>query len=313
MIGKTLTLVCAAVFVAALVASGAEPAKAAPAPAKAPGKAAPAPAPAPAKAKAEPAENWEDRVEKALDGTVGDLSWKEEALPDVLAAIGKAAGVAVILDPKAAADPKKIKITLTVSRENRMTLRSVLANVLKLSSMRYTLRDEAVFVSTRERLVAELLAGDEGPTPAVPGLTVPMTPADAMVATTDFYDDSEEHLPETITDFVRGPVDARFEKPAYRDAQGRLNFPAPPMIIADPDILNPLYRFDTRPWFLKPAYLAPYYWGPESRAASADPAKVRETESLKALLEYMKNNPELTVGQLIQQLEAGAAKGKAAQ
>ena len=309
MVSKVLALVPAAFLVTALAAFGAEPAKAAdPAPAKAAPKEA-----AKSTAKAEPVETWEDRAEKALDGAVGDLAWKEEALPDVLATIGKAAGVAVILDPKAAADPQKIKITLTVARENKMTLRSVLANVLKLSGLRYMLKDEAIFVSTRERLVNELLAGDEGPAPSVPGLNAPMTAGDAMVATTDFFDDSEEHLPETITDFTRAPVDARFEKPAYRDAQGRIHFPAPPMIIADPDILNPLYRFDNHPWFLKPAYLAPYYWGPQSQAANADSgtaSKVRETESLKALLEYLKTNPELTVGQLIHQLEASMAKSR---
>lgn len=309
MASKVLALVPGAVLVLALAAFGAEGSKADPAPAKAP-KADPAPA------KAAPAESWEDRVEKALDGAVGDLSWKEEALPDVLATIGKAAGATVVLDPKAADDPRKIKITLEVSRETRMTLRSVLANVLKLSGMRYMLKDEAIFVSTRERLVGELLGENQGPAPAVPGLNVPMTAGDAVVATTDFFDDSEEHLPETIADFVRGPVDARFEKPAYRDAQGRIHFPAPPTIIADPDILNPLYRFDTRPWFLRPAYLAPYYWGPASQpAASESPAapaasKVRETEALKALLEYLKTNPELTVGQLIQQLESSLGKSR---
>ena len=101
--------------------------------------------------------------------------------------------------------------------------------------------------------------------------------------------------------------------PAFRNSARK--FPAPPTIIADPDILNPLYRFDDKPWFLRPQYLAPFYWGPAAQPAAeaATAAKVREAEALKALLEYLKTNPELTIGQLIQQLEASLAKGKPTQ
>jgi hypothetical protein len=252
-------------------------------------------------------ESWDEKVNKALDKPLGEVKWKEEALPDVLDTIGKAAGTAVVLDPKALKDPKKVKISLTVPKGSKMTLRSALGNVLKLAGLRYTLKDQAIFVSTRARIVSDLLVGVRGPAPAVPGVSYPMTVGDAVAATVDFYDGSEEHLPETVLDFVRGPVDARFEKPAYRDALGRLHFPGPPMIIQDPNVLDPYRRFSRKPWFLRPPYLAPMYWGPTSQAVST--TKVRETEMLKALLDYMRKNPDLTVGQLIQQLEAGQLKG----
>jgi hypothetical protein len=188
-----------------------------------------------------------------------------------------------------------------------MSLRSALGNVLKLAGMRYALKDQAIFVSTQERIVGELLVGVRGPEPAVPGVNYPMTAGDAVAATVDFYDGSEEFLPVSIADFTRAPLSAykRFEKPAYRDALGRLHFPAPPMIIQGPDILDPNIRFSSKPWFLKPEYLAPLYWGPNGQLNTGSVAATRDSEMLKALLHYMKQNPKTTVGQLIQQLEAG--------
>ncbi|HOX07493.1 MAG TPA: hypothetical protein PK280_13910 [Planctomycetota bacterium] len=251
------------------------------------------------------AESWEARAEKALDAAASVDGWKDASLKDVLDVISKAAGVAVVLDPKAAPEADKVKITMTIPKESGMTLRSVLGNVLKLSGLRYALKDQAIFVSTRERLVADLLSPDSRPAPYVPGVSGPMTAGDAIASTVDFFDGSEEFIPETVLDFVRGPVDARFETRPYRDAQGRLHFPGPPMVIQDPNLLNPVYRFDTKPYFLKPEYLAPLYWGPQGRQVGAveSGASVRDTEVLKALLDYMQKNPELTVGQLIQRLE----------
>lgn len=259
------------------------------------------------------APSWEDQVEKALDKTVS-FDWKGQPLPDVLAWMGKAAGAAVVLDPQALKEPGKVRITMSAAPEAGMTLRSALGNVLKLAGLRYTLKDQAIYVSSPERLVAELLAGQPGPAPAVPGVSYPMTEGDALAATVDFFDNSEEFVPETVLDFVRAPVDARFEKPAYRDAQGRLHFPGPPLYIQDPEIFNPYRRFSRDPWFLRPPYLAPYYWGPESRpaAAAATPeVSARETEGLKALLQFMRQHPEVTIPQLIQQLEVLTVKGAA--
>ena len=249
--------------------------------------------------------SWEDKVEGALDKPVS-FTWKNQALPDVLDAIGKAAAVTVVLDPAAIADPATVKISLSISRESGMTLRSALGNVLKMAGLRYTLKDQAIFVSTRDRIVTELLAGETGPVAAVPGVSYPMTAGDAVAASVDFFDGSEESIPVLAGDFLRMPVDARFERPAYRDAQGRLHFPAPPTYIQGPEILNPNYRFSTTPVFLKPEYLAPLYWGPESQRVGRD--EVRDTEALKALIHYMQKHPELTVGQLIQQLEAAQVK-----
>jgi hypothetical protein len=294
---KLLTIAAAGMLVVSALAGAAEKGKAkAKATAKAEKKAA-----APRK------QTWEEKVNKALDKPLGKIEWKNEGLADVLNTIGKAAGTAVVLDPKALKDPAKVKISLTVPKGSKMTLRSALGNVLKLAGLRYTLKDQAIFVSTRNRIVADLLVGVKGPAPAVPGVSYPMTTGDAVAATVDFYDGSEEHLPQTLMDLSRGPVDARFEKPAYRDALGRLHFPGPPMIIQDPKVLDPYRRFSRKPWFLRPPYLAPMYWGPSSQAVATK--KVKETELLKGLLDYMKKNPNLTVGQLIQQLEAGKLTG----
>ena len=268
------------------------------------------PAKAPRVAKPAGEESWEARAEKALDAPAAIEGWKDAPLKDVLDVLGKAAGVAVVLDPKAVPDADKVKITMTIPKESQMSLRSVLGNVLKLAGLRYALKDEAIFVSTRERLVAEILAADTRPAPYVPGVSGPMTAGDALAASVDFFDGSEEFIPQSIMDFVRGPVDARFEIQPYRDAQGRLHFPGPPMVLPDPNLLDPVHRFDTFPWFLKPQYLAPMYWGPQGKAVGGDASKVLETETLKALLEYLTKHPELTAGQLIQQLEAAQAKDK---
>ncbi len=291
MINRTLALLLAGSFVLTGAAGAAQPAGAG------------------AKAGSADAGSWEARAEKALDAQATVEGWKDASLKDVLDVISKATGVAVVLDPKAVPEADKTRITMTIPKESQMTLRSVLGNVLKLAGLRYTLKDQAIFVSTRERLVADLLAGDAGPAPYVPGVSGPMTAGDAIAATVDFFDGSEEFIPQSNLDFIRGPVDARFEIKPYRDAQGRLNFPGPPMVIADPNLLNPVYRFDTQPYFLRPEYLAPLYWGPQSQPLGAEAAsKVRDTEVLKALLEYMKKHPELTVGQLVQQLEQVQAR-----
>lgn len=293
---RIFALLLAGTFLLAGASTGAEPLK---------GKAAPAARPA-------AAESWESRAEKALDAVTTVDGWKDASLKDVLDVISKAAGVAVVLDPKAAPEADKTKITMTIPKESGMTLRSVLGNVLKLAGLRYALKDQAIFVSTRERLVADLLAADTRPAPYVPGVSGPVTAGDALAATVDFFDGSEEFIPETVLDFVRGPVDARFETRPYRDAQGRLHFPGPPTVIQDPNLLNPNYRFDTKPYFLRPEYLAPLYWGPQSQplGAAESTAKVRDAELLKALLEYMKKHPEITVGQLMQQLEQGQTQKK---
>ncbi len=112
-------------------------------------------------------------------------------------------------------------------------------------------------------------------------------------------------MPETISDFIRSPVDIRFQTRPYRDSLGRLHFPGPPMFLKDPHSLNVNRRFSDRPYFLKPEYLAPLYWGPDGSMLPRNRTKARETEALRALLDYMKKNPETTVGQLLQQLEAG--------
>jgi hypothetical protein len=293
---RTLALLLAGAFLLAGASSGAEPAK---------GKAPPAAKPA-------TAESWEAQAEKALDATATVDGWKDASLKDVLEVVSKAAGVAVVLDPKAAPEADKVKITMTIPKDSGMTLRSVLGNVLKLAGLRYALKDQAIFVSTRERLVADLLAADTRPAPYVPGVSGPITAGDAIAATVDFFDGSEEFIPQSNLDFIRGPVDARFETPPYRDAQGRLHFPGPPMVIQDPNLLNPNYRFDTKPYFLRPEYLAPLYWGPQSQAlgAAEGAAKVRDAELLKALLDYMRKHPEITVGQLMQQLEQGQVQKK---
>jgi hypothetical protein len=251
-------------------------------------------------------DNWTEKVEQSLDKPLGAVNWKNAALPDVLSTIGKAAGVAVVLDHQAVKDAAKIRITLEVPGGGAMTLRAALGNVLKLAGLRYTLKDQAIFVSTREKIVGELLIGVRGPAPAVPGVSYPMTPGDAVAATVDFYDGREERLPETIADLTRAPVDARFETPPYRDSLGRLHFPGPPLYLQGRDVLDPYLRFSSHPWFLRPPYLAPYYWGPASSSASASEA--RQTEALRALLDYMRRHPDITVGQLIQQLEAGMLK-----
>ena len=252
-------------------------------------------------------EGWEEKIEKALDKTVA-FTVKGEALPDVLKTLEKAAGVKIILDTATVKGADKIRISLAVGAKDKMTLRSALGNVLKLAGLRYTLQDQAIFVSTRARIVGDLLVGVRGPAPAVPGVSYPMTVGDAVAATVDFFDGKEERLEVSITDFTRAPVDARFERPAYRDSLGRLHFPAPPMIIQGHEVLDPNRRFSSKPWFLRPEYLAPLYWGPQSQAVSKD--EVRSAEALKALLQYMKKHPDITVGQLIQQLEGRKVRTK---
>jgi len=204
---------------------------------------------------------FESRVEKAFERVV-DLSWRDAALKDVLALVGKTADVSLVLDNKLPAAVRDQKITFTTKR---MTLRSVLGHVLRLAStrevrLRYALMDEAIVISEERALAGRLLGGAAQ---ADPIHAEPMTEADALVAVTDF-DPWTENVQGTGTleELLWWSPFRTLPRP-YRDAQGRLHFPGPrSMWVASPDLGHPRFLFNDHPSFLKPEYLWELYYRP---------------------------------------------------
>jgi len=95
---------------------------------------------------AEPQE-WEARIKEAMGKKIS-FDFVETPLQDVIAFISSLTDVTIVLDAEAIRDEAP---TVTL-RVNDMRLEAALNWVLKLVNLKYTLKDEAVFVSKPERI-----------------------------------------------------------------------------------------------------------------------------------------------------------------
>ena len=93
------------------------------------------------------APEWEARIKEAM-GTKISFDFVETPLQDVISFISSLTDVTIVLDSEAIKDQPP---TVTL-RVNDMRLEAALNWVLKLVNLKYTLKDEAVFVSKPERI-----------------------------------------------------------------------------------------------------------------------------------------------------------------
>jgi len=245
------------------------------------------------------ADNWTARIQKALEQKV-TFKLTDVKVDGALALIQKASGVTIIVDPDIKGIAASTKVTLTVAD---MPAENALGLVLRLSGLRYILKDRAIFVSTSSRLVAELLVGDSGGGGVEESR--PMTAADALVATS-----GRRGLGNDIP-ALGDPLATIYDRPwrlperSYRDRRtGLMQFPAPPVWIASPYEGGPATRFTTSPYFLKPEYLAEFYYGDRAtRGRSA------QREMVAKLAVMLRANPDWTAKEILKQLEMLEATG----
>jgi len=245
------------------------------------------------------ADDWVTKIEKALEQKV-TFDLKDAKVDGALALIQTATGVTIIVDPAIKKAAAETNVTILVKD---MPARNALGLVLRLSGLRYMLKDRAVFVSTRARLVGELLAGDSGGDAVEE--SKPMTAADALVATS-----GRRGLGDDIPDLgnpFRNIHDRPWRLPEveYRDPRtGLMQFPAPPVWIASPYEGGPATRFTKDPYFLKPQYLAEFYYG--DRATSS---RTAQREMMARLAMLLRANPNWTAKEILKQLELLEASG----
>lgn len=96
---------------------------------------------------AEP-EPWELRLREKLGSQKISFDFVETPLPDVLAFLSSLTDVTIILDPDAIRDGAP---TVTL-RVNEMTLERALNWICKLASLKYNLKNEAIYVAHPEKL-----------------------------------------------------------------------------------------------------------------------------------------------------------------
>jgi hypothetical protein len=92
-------------------------------------------------------ERWESEIQEAMNKPIS-FDFVETPLQDVISFISGVVDVTIVLDTDAIRD-EQLTVTLRV---NEMRLESALKWVLKLVNLKYTLRNEAVFVSKAEKI-----------------------------------------------------------------------------------------------------------------------------------------------------------------
>jgi len=90
---------------------------------------------------------WEMKIRESMNKKIS-FDFVETPLQDVIAFISSLADVTIVLDTEAVKDEPH-SVTLRV---NDMRLQSALNWVLKLVGLKYTLKDEAIFISKAERI-----------------------------------------------------------------------------------------------------------------------------------------------------------------
>jgi hypothetical protein len=91
-------------------------------------------------------QDWERRIKEALNKKV-TFDFVETPLQDVVNFLSSLVDVTIVLDTPAVKDAPNVTL-----RVNEMRLQSALNWILKLVALKYTLKDEAVFISKAENI-----------------------------------------------------------------------------------------------------------------------------------------------------------------
>ncbi|MBM4038495.1 MAG: hypothetical protein FJ290_08270 [Planctomycetes bacterium] len=92
-------------------------------------------------------QEWERKIKESLNKKV-TFDFVETPLPDVVNFLSSLVDVTIVLDTPAVKDAPNVTL-----RVNEMRLQSALNWILKLVALKYTLKDEAIFISKAEAIV----------------------------------------------------------------------------------------------------------------------------------------------------------------
>lgn len=243
------------------------------------------------KPKEKPKETWQDKISKALDAELKDINWTGQPVGDVLKAFSKSAGVTVVFDPKAAEAVKDVKIDLVAKS---MTARNVLGNILKLAGgLRYTLANEAIYVSTASSIANKLLAPVAE---AEPRESRAMTTGEAAAMRMNREAASEGVVALGIV----GPeFYGSYQAPRTR-ADGITDFAGPSsVILRSEDYGDRRFWFTSTPFFVKPEYRGIV---PQS-LSDAVRTEVKD-DTAEKIVAILKANPNLTGAELLARIQS---------
>lgn len=243
-----------------------------------------------------------ERVEKALTMEIDSLDQQEHTLNEWLQLFGKITNENFILDadlPQSVGDTK-----LSVKVQKGSTILDALGVTLSLAGLRYAILDGAIFVSTEGKLGDRLLSGQGLSAPMLSSKArEPMSVGEAVVRSQPFDRYQDGFIGEA--DMMASYPYRLWEAPRYNPKTGLTDYPGPPIWFDDPDINNPRFRYTAVPMFLKPEYLA---WEQEKREMREEQDRRGRNErqanakALEALIQLMKENPDLKAKDLLEKL-----------
>ena len=247
-------------------------------------------------------ESSTERIQKALGTPLKDLDGNEHTLKEMLQLFGKITGENFILDP---ALPKSVGETrVSVRVKDGGTVLDAFAVTLALAGMRYALLDGAVFISTEGKLADRLLSPTGVADPmASAQAREPLTVGDAATRSQPFDPYQDDFI--DARDFISQAPWRYWEPPRYNAKTGITDFPGPPVWIESPQVGHPRFRYTGTPFFLKPEYLA---YEQEKREYRDDQERQERQErqgnarALAALLQLLKDNPDMKAEELLKKL-----------
>jgi hypothetical protein len=255
-----------------------------------------APAPAPtALEKVSP----QKRIQKALYTPLDSFDDKEHSLTEMLQLFSKLTNENFVLDPGLPAGTSDTKLSIRVQKGS--TVLDAFSVTLALSGLRYIVADNMIWVSSEDRLSRRLLNNAsilEGT-----DTRAPFSTAEAVTRSQPFDRYTDDFI--GAENFISNYPWRQWEAPRYNAATGLTDYPGPPVMMDSPDVGHPRFKYSTQPYFLKPEYIEIERAKQESiNAEDRRQRAQREDNSaaLAALLQLMKDNPNLTAKDLLDKM-----------
>jgi hypothetical protein len=256
----------------------------------------------------DPGPGRERALAKALATEVAGLDGQEHTLKELLQLFGKMTQENFILDPGLPKEVGEKKITVQAKKGG--TVLDALSIALTLTQLRYTLLGGAIFISTEGRLANRLLNDAPASSSMDPsGVRSPMGVGEASAKFRPFDPYQEDFL--TARDFISHAPWRHWAPPEVNPKTGLTDFPGPPIWMEDPDIGHPRFRYTSTLFFLKPEYQELEREKREYREtmeAQRKEERQGDTRALAALLQWLKDHPDLTAKQVLEKLGAEADK-----
>ena len=244
------------------------------------------------------------RIEKALAVQLDALDAQEHTVNEWLQLFGKITNENFILDPGLPKSVAETKLSVRVQKGG--TVLDALAVTLALAGLRYTILDGAVFISTEGKLADRLLTGQGvGEPMATARAREALSVGDAVVRSQPFDPYYDEFI--GAPDMIASTPWRLWEPPRYNPRTGLTDYPGPPTWIESPQVGNPRFRYTATPYYLKPELLA---WEQEKREARDEQTRREQAEkqanarALSALLQLLKDNPDLKAKDVLDKLGA---------